>query len=74
METLSTDRQPVSPGCLRGAEWSSRNGPSSPMLLVPGTERGIRGHLVWPRHQLSRVRVRVRAEALRVPSSTLPSC
>lgn len=45
METLSTDRQPVSPGCLRGAEWSSRNGPSSPMLLVPGTERGIRGPL-----------------------------
>ena len=45
METLSTDRQPVSPGCLRGAEWSSRNGPSGPMLLVPGTEPGIRGPL-----------------------------
>lgn len=74
METLRTDRQPVSPGCLRGAELSSRNGPSSPMLLMPGTEPGSGGHLVWPPHQPSRVRVRVRAEALCVPFSALPSC
>lgn len=36
MQTLSTDGQPMSQGCLRGTECSSRNGPSSPMLLIHG--------------------------------------
>lgn len=75
MEILSVDGQPMSPGLSQRhrtvqQEWTLQ--PDAPRAWNRAWDPG--GYLVWPQHQPSRVGVRVRAEALHVPSSALPPC